>query len=200
MKTDLPLLYQLKLYTMSQSPNFLDAGLAKRLAEAADCLHDGKYHYFICKRTPPYELNYTKGYDTDEEASSAADAAKVELGDGYEKFGPYKTAPADAATFDYDAIQITFLKDTNPVYSETLEGDVDAIILSVSAYDKFFQPYYVRLYGIEVAKELRKQAVCGLTASAMRPAQHLGANNSALTANSKKKPGGTLLIVNDSKF
>ena len=131
---------------MSQS---LDAGLAKRLAEAADCFRDGKYHYFICKKTPPYELNYTKGFDSDEEASSEADAAKTALGSGYEKF---------------------------------------------------FQPYYVSLYGIEVAKELRAQAVNALTASPMRATGHLTGRDSAIPATSKSKPGGTLYIAGDYSY
>lgn len=185
---------------MLPSGDFLNAGLAKRLAEAADCFRDGKYHYFICKKTPPYDLNYTKGFDSDEEASSEADTAKAALGEDYGKFGPYKTDLFDAATFDYDAIQIIFLKDSNPVYTEMLEGDVDAIILSVSAYDKFFQPYYVRLYGIEVAKELRKQAVYGLTASPMQATRHLGYKDSALPVNLKSKPGGTLLIAGNYEY
>ena len=185
---------------MLSSGDFLNAGLAKRLAEAADCFRDGKYHYFICKKAPPYDLNYTKGFDSDEEASSEADAAKAALGKDYEKYGPYKTDLADAPTFDYDAVQITFLKEGNPVYTVPFEGDVDAIILSVSAYDKFFQPYYVLLYGIEVAKELRKQSVNGLTASPMRATAHFGANNSLFTASLKRKPGGTLLRADDFSF
>lgn len=185
---------------MLPSGDFLNAGLAKRLAEAADCCRDGKYHYFICKKVPPYDLNYTKGFDSDEEASSEADTAKAALGKDYEKFGPYKTDLIDAPTFDYDAVEITFLKNGNPIYTESLEGDVDAIILSVSAYDKFFQPYYVLLYGIEVAKELRKQAVNGLTASPMRATGHFGINSSLFTANLKSRPGGTLLRANDIDF
>ncbi|SFP89101.1 hypothetical protein [Parafilimonas terrae] len=180
---------------MSQS--FLNAGLAKRLAEAADCFRDGKYHYFICRKTPPYDLNYTRGYDSDLDASKDADEAKFELGEEYEKFGPYKTDLADAPTFNYDAIQITFLNEGQPVSIEILEGDVDAIILSMSAYDKFLQPYYLRLYGMTVANLMRTHAIAGLTASPMSAVLHRSGSNSAFAESAKKRPGGTLLSVAD---
>jgi hypothetical protein len=182
------------------SQPFLDAGLARRLAEAADCFRDGKYHYFICRTAPPYDLNYTRGYDSDFDANKDALQAKTELGTEYEIFGPYKTELKEAPTFDYDSIQLGFFKNQQLVYTQTFDGDVDALILSMSAFDKFLLPYYLRLYDIQIASEMRTQAANGLMSSPMQALSHVHGKDSSIPPNAVKKAGGTLLMASGTSL
>jgi hypothetical protein len=173
---------------MTESLNSIPAGLAKRLAEAADSFRDNMYHYFVCKTQFPYDLHNTAGYAYSEEASSAADSLLQDLGSGYYKFGPYKTADPDETTIEYDSVKITFLLNGNELSEKTqiLSNGADAVILSLSAYDKFFQPYYVRLYGIEVAEEFRNAAKTALSSQYLLT--HLGLS-------SKSSTGGTRYVA-----
>ncbi len=174
--------------------DYSSAVLAKRLAEAADCFRDNLYRYFICNSEPPFDLKYTQGYLTATEASIADDELLTpELtAAGYRKFGAYKTSSNDGEhPVNYDTIQLKFTKNDAEVYSENLTSDVDAIILSLSAYDKFFQPYYVRLYGLETANTIRSNVKAALTASTLKPVKHSGALLTAMGT------GGTKVIIKD---
>jgi hypothetical protein len=176
---------------MPQTPN-VDAGLAKRLAEAADSFRDGKYHYFVCKTIFPYDLHYTAGFDSSLDASNEADTILKDLTDYY-KFGPYKTEALSQEIeplIKYDSIEIRFLQKGDEVYAEALPNNVDAIILSIPAYDKFFQPYYVSLYGIQNALDIRSSVVEVFTSSPESVITHLGAGR--LQAGGK---GGTRIIA-----
>jgi len=173
----------------SESVASFDAGLAKRLAEAADSFRDGLYHYFVCKTSFPYDLHYTAGYESASAASDEADTLKQSLSSEYEKFGPYNTDASDEPAIEYDAIHLRFMSNNAELYCETFPNNTDAIILSVSAYDKFFQPYYVRLYGIEAATELRSHAIAALTASTRASVIHKGAYS--FTAST----GGTFAVA-----
>lgn len=164
------------------------AGLLKRLAEAADSFRDDLVHYFICKTIFPYDLHNTQGYSSDADADCAADSLLNTLGQGYYKFGPYKTDTEGEPAILYDSIQVRYMQGNNELYNETLSSDTDAIILSVSAYDKFFQPYYVRLYGLEEATELRKQALAGLKSLQRASSTHKGLDSVTST-------GGTRFAV-----
>lgn len=143
-------------------PQLQTAGLAKRLAEAADSFRDGKYYYFVSllnptEDYPDFDLHSVSG-DTDEQASSNADTLKNSLGSDYFKFGPYKNDSEDSPLLDYDSLELKLIKNGLDKFTITLGNGVDAIILNLSAYDKFFLPYYTRLYGAEVAATLRSQA------------------------------------------
>lgn len=155
----------------------IPAGLLKRLAEAADSFRDGLYHYFICKTTFPYDLHNTQGYPSDSDADCAADdilSGLVNQNDTYYKFGPYKTDSDGEADIEYDSIQVRYLRNDIELYCETFDSSTDAIVLSVSAYDKFFEPYYVRLYGIDAANDLRKNIVAALKSSPRVGGTHYG--------------------------
>jgi hypothetical protein len=164
---------------MTQPVEYLDAGLAKRLAEAADCFRDGLYHYFICKNAPPYDLYFTKGYSVAEDAYSEAQTQKTTLGETYDIYGAYKTESSNEPPVTYDSLKLSFIENNQVIHSTTFDGTVDAIILSVSAFDKFFLPYYVRLYGIAIAQEIRNNAVNELTSSATTSATHHGLGKTA---------------------
>jgi len=175
---------------MLDALDYYDAGLAKRLAEAADSFRDGSYRYFVSKAAFPYDLHYTAGFNSAAGASNAADELVSQLGSDYSKFGPYKTDNTDSEPdIDYDSIQVTFLQNSVAKHTEGLTGDIDAIILSISAYDKFFQPYYVRLYGIDKAADIRASAVTALTAT---PRQLVG-HRASLSSGSGT--GGTRIVA-----
>jgi|GEM_PF-1614805 hypothetical protein len=136
--------------------------LAKRLAEAADGYRDDRFHYFLSKLKYDFDLEEVSGA-TNKAASEAADKRLSELNKGkgkkkFEKFGPYFTKKEMSKPFEYDAIRLSFLKNQKEVGAEFFPGDTDALILSLAAYDKFFLPYYVRLYGLEVAAKMRGRA------------------------------------------
>jgi hypothetical protein len=136
--------------------------LAKRLAEAADGFRDDRFHYFLSKVKYDFDLEDVSG-TTNKAASEAADKRLKELNKGkgkkkFEKFGPYFTKKEMSKPLEYDAIRIGFLKNNKEVGAELYPGDTDAFILSLAAYDKFFLPYFVRLYGLDVAGKMRARA------------------------------------------
>ena len=174
---------------MPQSVPYTDAGLAKRLAEAADSFRDGLYHYFVCNIAFPYDLHYTGGWECDEDASSEAQTLKQGLSGDYFIFGPYKTGSSEEPAIEYDAIHIRFMQNENELYCESLSNNTDAIVLSLSAYDKFIQPYYVRLYGIDVAEEFRANAVTALTSTPRQSVIHKGGKLGSGTGGTRFKAG-----------
>lgn len=151
------------------------AGLAKRLAEAADSYRDGQYYYFVCLLNPTsdhpdYDVHTASG-STNDFASSSADDLLNQLGSNYQKFGPFKTDTGDPAFLDFDSLQINLIKNNTVATTITIDNcHVDAIVLSLSAFDKFFLPYYTRLYGTSVASDFRSQAITALVSK--KPPTH----------------------------
>ncbi|MEP6466933.1 MAG: hypothetical protein ABJB05_11545 [Parafilimonas sp.] len=148
-------------------PQLLTAPLAKRLAEAADGFRDGKYHYFVSQlntdQYSDFNMQNVSG-DTDEEASSAADILLSDLGCDYYKFGPYKTDnDSSSPLLSYSSIELTFTKVNFDTLVISITPETDAIVLSLSAFDKFFLPYYTRLYGAAVAADYRAKASTALS-------------------------------------
>jgi hypothetical protein len=169
---------------MKTMPQEQTAGLAKRLAEAADGFRDGKYYYFISKLNYDYDVHWASG-DTDNAASSAADTLKNQLGTDYYKFGPYKTDTNDPPLLNYDSIELRLIKQGLDPEVITIPTDTDAIVLSLSAFDKFLLPYYTRLYGADVAADFRS-----LTASALatkKPGTHSNSTAYSVTASSQQQ-------------
>jgi hypothetical protein len=147
-------------------PQLQTAGLAKRLAEAADSFRDGKYYYFVSLLNPTddypdFDLHSVSG-NTDEQANNNADTLKNSLGSDYFKFGPYKNDSEESPLLDFDSLEVKLIKNGLATSTITLDKSTDAIILSSSAYDKFFLPYYTRLYGVDVAASFRSQATTAL--------------------------------------
>jgi hypothetical protein len=179
-------------------PDYINAGLAKRLAEAADSFRDGLYYHFVCKLAYPFNLMYTQGSeDTELAATRGDDLLEFAGGEaaGYYKFGPYSTAIDNEPDIQYDSIQLRFMMGDTEIYSEILTNDVDAIILSLSAYDKFMQPYYVRLYGLDIADDFRASAIGALNNSShLLPVKHAGKSYSS---SSPGLSGGTHYTAGD---
>ncbi len=163
---------------MKTMPQPLTAGLAKRLAEAADGFRDCKYYYFISKSDYDFDLQYASG-DSDNEALTFANIIKSDKGDDYEIYGPYKTESNDPPLMNYDSIKLSLNNGELDSINIVLEKDTDAIILSLSAYDKFFHPYFTRLYGNVVANNLRSDASAALSSKV--PVRH--GNATALRTN-----------------
>lgn len=145
----------------------LSAGLAKRLAEAADGFRDNLYHFFLAKRTYPYSVVCPPGDPNETVAKKNADDLKKDLKfKDHETFGPFLTEKSDEVDIGYDSVGVSLIRSENGadlvIHTETLPA-TDAIVLNISAFDKFFLPYYTRLYGAEVARQFRTEAVNVLT-------------------------------------
>lgn len=153
-------------------PQLLTAPLAKRLAEAADGFRDGKYHYFVSQlntdQYSDFNMQNVSG-DTDDGASSAADDLLGQLGSSYYKFGPYKTDnDSSSPLLNYNSIELTLTKVNIDPIVICITSEIDAIVFSLSAFDKFFLPYYTRLYGADVAADYRAKASTALSDLSLR--------------------------------
>jgi hypothetical protein len=125
----------------------LPASLAKRVAEAANGLRNGRDVWFVVRQEFPHPL--TEYYSEEE-----ADTDLNSRGPGYRKMGPYRTA-ADCP--HKPAIEWIKVKVQGEKEREFRPENVDALFFSVAALDKFFYPYYTALYGAEKAADMRKK-------------------------------------------
>ncbi|HNP21146.1 MAG TPA: hypothetical protein PKM63_01080 [Panacibacter sp.] len=158
---------------ISQTNPAMSAGLARRLAEAADGLRDDNYYYFVSQQNYPYDLQPVAG-STIEQASYAADSLASELNsignkEPYYKYGPYHMPLDYVSPIPYDTLEIKMLSNGSTVYSETFGNDTDAIILNLSAFDKFLLPYYTRLYGVDIARNMREAARLTFSSTTQSP-------------------------------
>lgn len=125
------------------------ASLARRVAEAAAGLRNGRRVWFVVQEDPPHKLR--KHYD-----ESAADE-DVATNPGYLKVGPYLTPDE---TPQKRAIETVRIKFAGVAQELTYKGDeVDALFFSLAALDKFYYPYYARLHGVETAAAMRRKYV-----------------------------------------
>jgi len=152
----------------SASSGPVSGDLAKRLAAAADGLRDGKIYYFISRKEyasgsfnkyDPFDLDRTDGHENNDDGLAAAQAQAQQIlsdkGAGFYIFGPYLTPPEIETFTDFDAIEVRFLKNSAEVFKKTFEKNIDALVFSLAAYDKFYMPYYSGLYGPQVAANMR---------------------------------------------
>lgn len=125
------------------------ASLARRVAEAAAGLRNGRRVWFVVEEKPRHRLR--KHYD---EAAADADVANSP---GYIKVGPYLTPDETPHKRPVEQVRIK-LKDqvTEVVYRGE---DVDALFFSLAALEKFVYPYYTLVYGPDRAAEMRKNYV-----------------------------------------
>ena len=126
---------------ISQTNPAMSAGLARRLAEAADSLRDDNYYYFVSQQNYPYDLQPVAG-STIEQTSYAADSLASELNsignkEPYYKYGPYHMPLDYVSPIPYDTLEIKMLSNGSTVYLETFGNDTDAIILNLSALINF---------------------------------------------------------------
>ena len=155
-------------FNFSQEP--ISAQLARRLGEAADGFRDGQYHYFLTKPEFPFDLISAQGSYNVEEALHNARTLLSEKNRAIEgaesQFilaGPFKTTVESGLAIDFDHIELRYIKGEVAVREDIVGKDVDAIVLSLSALDKFFLPYYARLYGAEKAADLRQKVAIDLS-------------------------------------
>jgi hypothetical protein len=123
------------------------ASLARRVAEAAAGLPNGRRVWFVVQEDRPHRLR--KHYD-----ESAADA-HVAGSPGYLKMGPYLTPDETPQKRPIETIRIKF---SGVAQELVYRGDeVDALFFTLAALDKFYYPYYGRLHGVETAAAMRKK-------------------------------------------
>jgi hypothetical protein len=110
------------------------AMMLRRVAEAADGIRTGEQVWFVVSYVFPHELlpNNDLWYFS---SQAAAEAAVLRRGGEYGVFGPYKTPGPSVAT-----VPVT-------VRGEKVADDVDLLVLSLPAFDKFVAPYYYQLWG-----------------------------------------------------
>lgn len=125
------------------------ASLARRVAEAAAGLSNGRRVWFAVQEDPPHRLR--KHYD-----ESAADE-DVANNPGYLKVGPYRTQDETPNKRAIETIRIKFVGVAQELTYQG--GEVDALFFSLAALDKFYYPYYARLHGVETAAAMRKKYV-----------------------------------------
>lgn len=156
-------------FNFSQEP--ISAQLARRLGEAADGFRDGQYHYFLTKPEFPFDLISAQGSYNVEEALHNARTLLSEKNRAIEgaesQFilaGPFKTTVESGLAIDFDHIELRYIKGEVAVGEVlTIQKDEDAIVFNLSAFDKFFLPYYARLYSAEQAADLRQKVAIDLS-------------------------------------
>ena len=168
----------------------MSAALAKRIAEAADSLRDNNIYYFVSRKKFPFDLMAFGG--TQDIAKALADAQEElakknaeisEHKDMYVLSGPFKTDGEHSFTkdLDYEAAELCFTKTVNGVKTLVktfaIDKSTDAIILSLSAFDKFFLPYYTRLLGADEALKLRNMVKEDILSE---PTEHRGTTNGGI--------------------
>lgn len=135
----------------------VSAGVAKRLAAAADGFRHGRPMYFVSGFRDPSGLQRFEG----EGGREAAERARMEreAGGGGEKFGvfgPYVTEPGrgPAAPPAGEVLDVTVrmkLPDGSTRTQVLGGGEYDALFWTRSAVDKFVVPYYAGALGLKYA-------------------------------------------------
>jgi hypothetical protein len=125
----------------------MPASFYRRLAEVIDGLRSGENAWFVLEGTPPFNPLTTPdgetGFKSEEEANGAAAAAPGGR-DAYVVVGPCKTQ-REVSRLAVTSVTTRDLR--NNVATRSLHQDVDMLVWSMSAFDKFVAPYYHRLYG-----------------------------------------------------
>ena len=135
----------------------VSAGVAKRLAAAADGFRHGKPMYFVSGFRDVGPVERFEG----EEGREAAERARraKEAGGGGEKFGvfgPYVTDPGHGhgGKPPAEVLDVTVrmkLPDGSTRTQVLGGGEYDALFWTRSAVDKFVVPYYVGALGLQYA-------------------------------------------------
>jgi hypothetical protein len=130
----------------------------------------------------PYRVECIKG-DDQKNAITLAEERKAHLNSDPSKpdfqiFGPYITPDDNYNIVDHDEVEIIFKKKNGEglektiVKSFSIEGKIDAVVFNLSSFDKFFLPYYTRLYGVVRAGTFRESVQSNLAAG--KPPSHGG--------------------------
>ena len=129
------------------------ATMLRVLAETADEFRTGVPVFLVAAYQFPHRV--LGGFPT----RAAADSARAAAGAGHGVFGPYVTPaePAPDSTPKVISVRLEIETMGTRRIVNVNPDTVDALFLSLSAYDKFVIPYYTRVYGAEFALELRER-------------------------------------------
>lgn len=142
----------------AQPPPPESATLLRRLAEAADGFRDGQRRVVIASRDFPHDVI---GVFLESDADGI-EAAKAAGGPGYERYGPYQTPAESQQPSQRKVVSATVTYNTGE--TETFAAtQVDALVWSVAAFDKFYAPYLVSTAGAAHAQAERVAFVSGAT-------------------------------------
>ncbi len=125
------------------------------LLETADSRRAGGAVFIGARLEPHYEVLGV--YLTHASAEAAVAAA---IGGGYSVWGPLETSADEVAPSDRRLTQIalSFQGVPAPVVIDPADpSEGDALIWSLSAFDKFFAPYYLRTLGVEAVRRMRDE-------------------------------------------
>lgn len=133
----------------------VSAGVAKRLAAAADGFRHGRPMYFVSGYRDVGPIQRYEG----EEGREAAERARRERearGEEVDVFGPYVTGaggePGARAGHEVLDVTVRVRLTDGSVRTRVLDGgDYDAIFWTRSAVDKFVIPYYAGAVGLPQA-------------------------------------------------
>ena len=133
----------------------VSAGVAKRLAAAADGFRHGRPMYFVSGFRDVGPIQRFEG----EEGRVAAERVRRERearGEEVDVFGPYVTgaAPEAGARPGHEVLDVTVrvrLPDGSVQTRVLAGGDYDAVFWTRSAVDKFVVPYYAGAVGLQQA-------------------------------------------------
>jgi hypothetical protein len=124
------------------------ASLAKRVAEAASGLRNGRRVWFVVNSDFPHGL-------TNHYSEREADDALTAKGSAFTKMGPFMTPDEVPHKKQLEWIKVKVKGRAKEMHFNPEEAD--ALFWSLSALDKFFYPYYTMLYGPQKAAEMRKK-------------------------------------------
>ena len=133
--------------------NLVSATLLRRLAEAIDGYRDGKRHWFVVKDGKRIMMRGPFS------SAAAAGRDKRAAGPGYRVFGPYRMANDGGAAAI--KVVVTSRKGGHEWTRTYYPPDVDAIVFTMSAYDKFIAPYYANIDGLDEARRKRHALSAG---------------------------------------
>lgn len=138
----------------AQEPQ-ISASLLRRLAEVADAYRTGRPVFIVASTKAPHDVSGVF------EGADAANQAAVSAGSSYRVFGPYTTPPDRFEGKPAEVLDITVkLRTQSETVSVTVDPrKYDALVWTLSAFDKFLMPYDARVYGLDQARELRAEYI-----------------------------------------
>jgi hypothetical protein len=169
---------QVQVQVQAQPP--ASAALLKRLAEAVDGVRTGDTVFVVAAEAFPFRV------DTIVKSRAVAVSRARAAGPGYGVFGPYLTtrdanqppkllmichnwdsSPCDSMfnfgvgpqwfVSEVDSITIFAYRGRERRGGAIRGGSLDAVFLTLAAWDKLYYPYLVRIYGSEFADRRRAQ-------------------------------------------
>lgn len=141
--------------------------MLKAVAEAASAYRTGSDVYVAASKTYPHERQVFYTYDGSTNPRAAADEFMSSIssrpdGANWVLLGPF-TTPTEEPSSRAIATDFTVTirgRDVNGnEFERIFDGEMDAIFLTLPAFDKFVMPYYTYVFGVERAREMREDVV-----------------------------------------